>query len=148
MALSVVFFCQGGDPDFRTTTHDARNELIPCPTRTSDWSTPVGEFSSWWELDFFCTHWWNYSTLTSNEVKVSNWWQWILERGALSLARGTPPSAQGQWPTLRYVGVIWYAFHVSQLQPIRFTQRNLCRISKSVMKHVQNLDWKIGPSLI
>ena len=29
-----------------------------------------------------------------------------------------------------YVGVIWFVFHVLQFVPIRFTQQNLCCISK------------------
>ena len=41
---------------------------------------------------------------------------------------------------LRYEGVMWFVFHVLQLLPIKFTQQNLCCISKSIMKHMQKLD--------
>ena len=42
--------------------------------------------------------------------------------------------------TIRYVGVIWFAFHILQLLPIRITQQNACCISKSTMKHLQITD--------
>jgi hypothetical protein len=35
--------------------------------------------------------------------------------------------------TIRYVGVIWFAFHVLQLLLIRLTQQNLCYISNSMI---------------
>ena len=38
---------------------------------------------------------------------------------------------------IRYVGVIWFLFHVLQLLPIRCTQQNSCCISKSTMKNMQ-----------
>ena len=37
--------------------------------------------------------------------------------------------------SMRYVGVIRFVFHVLQLLLIGFTQRNLCCISISTMKH-------------
>ena len=39
---------------------------------------------------------------------------------------------------VRYMSVIWFAFHVLQLLLIVFTQQNSCCISKSTMKYVQN----------
>ena len=45
---------------------------------------------------------------------------------------------------LRYVCVIWFDFHVLQLLHIRFTQWNMCCISKCMMKHQQKLDWKLN----
>ena len=42
------------------------------------------------------------------------------------------------WVSVRYMGVIWFVFHVLQLLPVRFTQMNVCRISKSTMKQLQN----------
>jgi hypothetical protein len=44
--------------------------------------------------------------------------------------------------SLRYAGVIWFIFHVLQLLPIRFTQQNLCCINISMMKHLQEPNWK------
>ena len=41
---------------------------------------------------------------------------------------------------VRYMGVIRFEFHVLQLLSIRFTQQNLCNISKSIMKHHQKSD--------
>ena len=46
---------------------------------------------------------------------------------------------------IRYVGVIRLVFHVLQLLPITFMLRNLCCISKFVMKHQQKSDWKSDP---
>ena len=43
---------------------------------------------------------------------------------------------------LRCVGVLQFVFNILQLLSIRFTQRNLCCFSKSMMKHMQKLDWK------
>ena len=39
---------------------------------------------------------------------------------------------------------VWCGFflHVLQLLPIRFTWKNLCRIRKSMMTHLQKSDWK------
>ena len=42
--------------------------------------------------------------------------------------------------TIRYVGVIWAVFFFLHLLPIWFTQRNLCCINKSMMKHRQGSD--------
>ena len=39
---------------------------------------------------------------------------------------------------IRYVGVIWFIFHVLQLLPIRFAPKNLCCISKSTMNICKN----------
>ena len=44
---------------------------------------------------------------------------------------------------LRYVGVTWFLFHVLQRLVIKFTQQNLCCISKSTMKHMQELDFPL-----
>ena len=44
---------------------------------------------------------------------------------------------------IRYVGVIWFLFHVLQLLPIRFTQQNSCCINKSTIKHLQNSNWHL-----
>ena len=44
----------------------------------------------------------------------------------------------------RYVSVIWFIFHVFQILWIIFTQWSICSISKSMIKHHQNLDWKSG----
>ena len=41
---------------------------------------------------------------------------------------------------VRYMGVTHFVFHVLQLLPSRFTQRNLCCISKFAMKHQQKSD--------
>jgi hypothetical protein len=38
----------------------------------------------------------------------------------------------------RYVGVVWFHFHVFQVLSIRFIQQNSCCIRKSTMKHMQN----------
>ena len=38
---------------------------------------------------------------------------------------------------LRYVGVIWFIFHVLLLSIITLQQQNLCCISKILMKHLQ-----------
>ena len=40
-----------------------------------------------------------------------------------------------------HVGDITVCFHVLQLLPIKFTQRNLCCISKSTMKYQSDLPW-------
>ena len=45
--------------------------------------------------------------------------------------------------TIRYVGVFQPSFHVLHFLPIRFTQQNLCYISKSRMKHQQISDGKL-----
>ena len=44
--------------------------------------------------------------------------------------------------TVRYVGVIGFVLHLLLLT--RFTQQNLCCISKSTMKHMPKQDWKSG----
>ena len=48
--------------------------------------------------------------------------------------------------TIRYVGVLWFIFHVHQLSLIGFTQPNPCYNSKPTMKHLQKPvckpDWK------
>ena len=44
--------------------------------------------------------------------------------------------------TVRYVGVIWFIFHVLQFLTIRFTQQNSHYIITSTMKHLQKPDWK------
>ena len=42
-----------------------------------------------------------------------------------------------------YVHVIWFVFYVLQLLPSKFNYTtNLCCISKSTMKHPQNIDWE------
>ena len=38
---------------------------------------------------------------------------------------------------VRYVGAIWFIFHVLQLLPIRSTQQNLCYINNPTLKHMQ-----------
>ena len=50
--------------------------------------------------------------------------------------------------SLRYVGVIWFIFNVLRLLSIRFTQPNLCCISKSMMKHEQKSDENFGCTMI
>ena len=56
-------------------------------------------------------------------------------------------STQGRWVLsgsfllmrpLSYVGVIWFVLHVLQLLLVTFTQQNLCCMSKTMMKHMQN----------
>ena len=42
--------------------------------------------------------------------------------------------------SLRYVGVIWFVFHVLQVLPIRFTLDNLGCISEFTPKHQHKLD--------
>ena len=37
---------------------------------------------------------------------------------------------------IRYVGVIWFGFHVLQLLPIKLHNKIVCCISKSTMKHL------------
>ena len=44
--------------------------------------------------------------------------------------------------SIRYVCVIWFVLHVLQLLPVRFTQQYLCCTNKSMLKHLQKLDWK------
>ena len=80
----------------------------------------------------------------------------ILSRLTLSTTRLNPPLSKAhevdnvkiwmifrrQW-FLRYVGVIWFVFHVPQLLLIIFTQQNSCCTSNSLMKHLQKLDWKL-----
>ena len=46
------------------------------------------------------------------------------------------------WNCKRYVGVSWFVVHVLQLLLIRFTQQNSCCTSKTMMKHLQKLDWR------
>ena len=41
---------------------------------------------------------------------------------------------------VRYVGVMWFVFHVLRPLPIRYTQRSLCCISNAMTKHRQKLD--------
>ena len=43
---------------------------------------------------------------------------------------------------IRCVGVIQFILHVLQLEPIEFTKKNLCCISKSTTKHSQKPEWK------
>jgi hypothetical protein len=43
---------------------------------------------------------------------------------------------------IRYVGVSWFVFHNPELLLIIFTLQNLCRISKSMVKHPQKANWK------
>ena len=57
-------------------------------------------------------------------VKFSGWY-WELSL------------CQGMWR------VIWFLFHVLQLLLIRCTQRHLCWVSKSMMKHQQKSDSKL-----
>jgi hypothetical protein len=51
----------------------------------------------------------------------------------------TTPWAWVSYHMLRYVGVIQFLCQVLQLLSVRFTQQNLCWISKSKMKHHQKL---------
>ena len=70
-----------------------------------------------------------------------------LEVKKILCSRPPPLTPRSLWLklacTLRYVGVIWFVFHVLQLLPIRLTQQNSCCISKSLMKHLQRLDRKL-----
>ena len=48
-------------------------------------------------------------------------------------------SAIMPYPLLRYVGVIWFLFHVLRFLPIGFTLQIMCCISESMMEHMQKL---------
>ena len=50
---------------------------------------------------------------------------------------------QHQREAVIYVDVVWFVFHV-QLLHIRFTQQNVCCISKSMMKRIQKPYWRLG----
>ena len=67
-----------------------------------------------------------FLTTTLHLLKI--WW----EKGA------TLPTTSS-----RYVGAIWFLFHVLQLLLIRLAQQNSCCISKSMMKHMQTPDCKM-----
>ena len=49
---------------------------------------------------------------------------------------------------VRYVGVVRFVFHVLQLLLMRFTQRKVWRINKSMMKHQQESDQNSGMPLM
>ena len=73
-------------------------------------------------LNFNRTNSWNF---LGNVSSTMNWW---ASKGQMT--------SLGSKCHLRYVGVIWFVFHVLQLLPIRFTQQNSCCISKSMIKHL------------
>ena len=47
---------------------------------------------------------------------------------------------------LRFVSVDYFLCHVFQPLPVKFTQRNLCCISKYMMKHKQKQNGRLGLS--
>ena len=57
-------------------------------------------------------------------------------------------SFKGSMYELRYVGVIWFVFHVFQLLPNTFTQEYSFCISKSTGKHLSKSGLKIGSPMI
>ena len=47
------------------------------------------------------------------------------------------------------LGVIWFVFHILHVLLMRFTEQNLCCISKSTMEHLQNwIENRTSPGLV
>jgi hypothetical protein len=93
-----------------------------------------------WSFDgvsrLFTRNPWKYYLAThvlENGLPLWPFRAWLLDNLAYLSAYAHRPTS-----ILRCVGVIQFVFHVLQLQPIRFTQRNLCCNNNSLMKHQQN----------